>query len=150
MTTIQLITIIKAPIETVFNNTRNIDLHQKSASQTNEKAIAGTITGLIEKGETVTWRGKHFGIYLQHQSVISEMEFPIYFTDKQLKGHFKSFEHKHFFKERNGVTLMEDQLCYKMPFGIIGKTFHYLFLKRHLCNFLKYRNEILKYVSEKN
>lgn len=54
MTKIQVNTTIKAPIEIVFNNCRNIDIHQYSASKTNEKAIAGRTSGLINKGETVT------------------------------------------------------------------------------------------------
>ncbi|WP_445457025.1 SRPBCC family protein [Flavobacterium sp. HNIBRBA15423] len=144
MTTIHLTTIINAQIETVFNNSRNIDLHQQSASQTHEKAIAGRITGLIEKGETVTWKGKHFGFYIQHQSIITEMDFPTYFVDKQLKGHFKSFKHQHLFEEKNGTTIMQDILQYETPFGWFGKLFDYFFLKKHLIAFLLYRNEILK------
>ncbi len=144
MTTIHLTTIINAQIETVFNNSRNIDLHQQSASQTHEKAIAGRITGLIEKGETVTWKGKHFGFYIQHQSIITEMDFPTYFVDKQLKGHFKSFKHQHLFEEKNGATIMQDILQYETPFGWFGKLFDYFFLKKHLIAFLLYRNEILK------
>jgi ligand-binding SRPBCC domain-containing protein len=143
MTTIHLTTIINAQIETVFNNARNIDLHQQSASQTNEKAIAGRTTGLIEKGETVTWKGKHFGFYIQHQSSITEMDFPTYFVDKQLKGHFKSFTHQHLFEEKNGATIMQDIVQYETPFGVFGKLFDKLFLKKHLIQFLSCRNKSL-------
>ena len=149
MTTIHITTEIKASIETVFNNSRNIDLHQESASQTNEKAIAGRTSGLIEKEETVTWKGKHFGFYLQHQSIITEMDFYTYFVDEQLKGKFKSFKHQHLFEEKNGVTIMQDILQYETPFGIFGKFFDFLFLKRHLTNFIMYRNQVLKNISEK-
>ncbi|KIX21501.1 cell division protein [Flavobacterium sp. 316] len=148
MTVIHITTEIKAPIFTVFNNSRNIDLHQKSASQTQEKAIAGVTLGLIEKGETVTWKGKHFGIYIQHQSIISEMEFPTYFIDEQLKGHFKSFKHQHLFEQREGTTIMQDILQYETPFGIFGKLFDYFLLKKHLTKFLLYRNQVLKNTSE--
>ncbi len=54
MTRIKTSTTINAPIETVYNNCRNIDVHQYSASKTNEKAIAGRTSGIINKGETVT------------------------------------------------------------------------------------------------
>lgn len=148
MTVIHITTEIKAPIFTVFNNSRNIDLHQKSASQTQEKAIAGVTLGLIEKGETVTWKGKHFGIYIQHQSIISEMEFPTYFIDEQLKGYFKSFKHQHLFEQREGTTIMQDILQYETPFGIFGKLFDYFLLKKHLTKFLLYRNQVLKNTSE--
>ncbi|GEN71408.1 hypothetical protein CLA01_14800 [Chryseobacterium lathyri] len=41
MATIYLETLIKADIHKVFDLARDIDLHQKSTSKTNEKAIAG-------------------------------------------------------------------------------------------------------------
>lgn len=51
--------------------------HKQSTSKSNETAIAEVTSGLINKGETVTWRGKYFGFYLTHKSLISEMKFPI-------------------------------------------------------------------------
>ena len=148
MTQIKTSTTINAAIETVFNNCRNIDIHQYSASKTNEKAIAGKTSGLINKNETVTWKGKHFGIYIKHQSIISEMEFPNYFVDEQAKGHFKSFKHEHIFEQKENLTIMTDILDYETPFGFIGKLFDKLLLENHLTNFIIYRNAILKQLSE--
>ena len=148
MTTIKLHTTINTPIETVFNNCRNIDLHTKSAYQTNEKAIDGKTSGLIKKGETVTWKGKHFGFYVKHQSIISEMQYPSYFVDEQLNGKFKKFKHKHTFKRENNSVLMIDELVYEVPFGIIGKLFDKLLLKNHLTQFIIQRNKFIKSISE--
>lgn len=146
MTTIQLTTEINAPIQIVFDNSRNIDIHQQSTSQTNEKAIAGVRLGLINNGETVTWRGKHFGLYFTHKSRITGMVFHTYFVDEMEEGKFKWFKHEHFFEEINGVTTMLDKLQYETPFGIIGQLFDYLFLKKHLTTFLLERNNVLKKV----
>ena len=148
MTTIQLTTLINAPIQIVFDHARNIDTHQQSANETSEIAIAGITTDLINKGQTVTWRGKHFGFFLEHQSIISEMDLYSYFVDEQLKGHFKTFKHKHFFEEIDGKTIMKDVLQYETPFGIFGKIFNLILLKKHLTNFLLHRNAYLKLVSE--
>lgn len=148
MTTIRLITKINAPIQTVFDLARNIDIHQQSTAQSNEKAIAGRTSGLIELGEKVTFRGKHFGFYLKHQSKITEMETPNYFVDEMAKGHFKFFRHEHTFVTQNGHTVMIDFLQYKAPFGIFGKLFNNLLLKKHLTDFLLKRNEILKNLAE--
>lgn len=150
MTQIKVTTTINTPIEIVFNNCRNIDIHQYSASKTNEKAIAGRTSGLINKGETVTWKGKHFGIYLKHQSIITEMDFPNYFVDEQLKGHFKSFKHQHFFIKKENLTIMTDILEYKTPFGFFGKLFNRLLLKNHLTKFIQNRNKIIKQITEKD
>jgi hypothetical protein len=45
---------------------------------------------------------------------------------------------------------MKDKLQYETPFGIFGSLFDFLFLKKHLNNFLLERNKILKEVSEKH
>lgn len=149
MTTIRLITKINAPIQTVFDLARNIDVHQQSTFKSNEKAIAGVTSGLININETVTWRGKHFGIYLQHKSRITEMEIPNYFVDEMEEGRFKWFKHEHSFTEKNGITVMIDFLQYETPFGIFGKFFDRYFLEKHLRLFLLERNSVLKEMAEK-
>lgn len=149
MTTIRLITKIKAPIQTVFDLSRNIDVHQLSTFQSNEKAIAGRTSGLIELDETVTWRGKHFGLFLRHKSKITEMESPCYFADEMVQGHFKFFRHEHRFVVQNGTTVMMDFLQYDTPYGIFGKLFDKIALKKHLTHFLLIRNQTLKKLAEK-
>ena len=150
MTTIKITTHYFAPIETVFDTNRNIDIHQQSASKTKEVAIAGITSGLINKNETVTWKGKHFGVFLTHQSVISEMIFPTYFIDEQLKGQFKSFKHQHFFEQKENYVEVTDILEYETPFGIFGKLFDKLLLKNHLTNFIIHRNTVLRNLAEQN
>lgn len=149
MTTIKITTHYFAPIEKVFNTNRNIDIHQQTASKTKEIAIAGITSGLINKNETVTWKGKHFGVFITHQSIIPEMIFPTYFVDEQLKGQFKSFKHQHFFEQKENYVEVTDILEYETPFGIFGQLFDKLFLKKHLTNFIIERNAILKDLAEK-
>lgn len=148
MTRIHLITKINAAPDIVFDLSRDIDVHQHSASQTNEQAIAGTTSGLIELGETVTWQGKHFGFNLQHKSKITEMDFPSYFADEMEKGHFKSFRHEHFFTGAGNRTIMIDDLRYETPYGIFGRLFDKLLLKNHLTRFLETRNQAIKELAE--
>ena len=148
MTTIHLITKINAPIKTVFDLNRNIDIHKLSTSKSNETAIAGVTSGLININETVTWRGKHFGVYLKHKSIISAMEIPNHFVDEMLEGRFKSFKHTHTFTEENEMTIMKDEIQYETPFGIFGKIFDKFLLKNHLTKFIKERNNYLKKLSE--
>lgn len=149
MTTIHLVTRIKAPIKTVFDASRDIDVHQKSTAKTNEKVIAGISSGLINLNETVTWKAKHFGLYLIHKSKITTMNLYDYFVDEMVEGKFKSFKHEHIFEEQNGITTMTDTLCYETPYGILGKIFDVILLKKHLTHLLIERNSTLKILSEK-
>jgi ligand-binding SRPBCC domain-containing protein len=149
MSTIHLKTTIKADIHKVFDLSRDIDLHQKSTSKTHEKAIAGRTSGLIENNETVTWRGKHLGVYQTHTLKIINMEKPYQFTDIMLKGTFKSFKHQHLFKQEGDNTIMTDIFEFESPFGIIGKIFNSIFLKDYLKKFLLERNKIIKITAER-
>lgn len=144
MTTIKLTTHIKAPIEVVFNIARDISEHELSNKHTHEKAIAGITSGKIGLGETVTWRAKHFGIYFQHTSIISEFNSPTYFVDKMVKGVFKSMRHEHIFEEINNETKMTDVFTYEVPLGRIGKLFDTLLLRSYLTRFLLNRNRHLQ------
>ncbi|MBW7674924.1 SRPBCC family protein [Chryseobacterium chendengshani] len=148
MSKIYIETIIKADIHKVFDLARDIDLHQQSAFKTREKAIAGRTSGLIENGETVTWRAKHLGIYQTHTSKISEMEAPYKFTDFMLKGTFKSLKHQHLFSQEGENTIMTDIFEFESPLGIIGKLFNRLFLTNYLTKFLLTRNKLIKKTAE--
>ncbi len=150
MTTIHLSTKIKSSKQVIFDLSRNIDVHKLSTAKSNETAIDGITSGLINKGETVTWRGKHFGFYLTHKSIISAMEIPSYFVDEMVEGKFKSFKHEHSFIEENGFIMMIDKIEYQTPYGIFGKLFDVLFLKKHLTNFINERNSVLKELAENN
>lgn len=148
MTTIYLQTKINAPIDLVFDLSRSIDVHVQTMNQTQEKAIAGRTTGCIELDETVRWRGKHFGFYVEHESIISALEKPNHFTDEMVDGHFKWSKHKHIFKEENGSTIMIDHFSYKTPFGIMGWLFDQLLLKKYLTTILHKRSKYIKKLAE--
>ena len=148
MTTINLSTKIKAPIKIIFDLSRNIDVHKLSTAKSNETAIDGVTSGLINVNETVTWRGKHFGFYLTHKSIIPAMNPYDYFVDEMVEGKFKSFKHEHSFIDGNGFVMMIDKIQYQTPYGIFGKLFDVLILKKHLTNFISERNKILKELAE--
>jgi ligand-binding SRPBCC domain-containing protein len=107
MPVIRLNTYILSDIETCFDLARSIDLHQISTAHTNEKAIAGTVNGLINLNEHVTWQAKHFGITQQLTSKITAFDRPLYFRDEQVKGAFKFIIHDHYFEASDGTVIHE-------------------------------------------
>ncbi len=148
MTKIHLTTFIAAPIDRVFNLSCSIDLHKISTAHTNEEAIDGTTTGLIKLNETVTWQAKHLFKKRIFTSKIVEMETPTFFTDKMVKGDFKSFKHTHHFKAIDNGTIMIDIVLFESPFGFIGKLFNFIYLKNYLSALLTKRNDGIKDFSE--
>jgi ligand-binding SRPBCC domain-containing protein len=144
MPKIELLTEISAPIEKVFDLARSIDLHIESTKQTGEQAIAGKTSGLIELGETVTWRAKHFGIWQTLTSKITEYNYPNYFVDEMIQGAFKSIRHEHHFTRVSDGTLMKDVFVYQSPLGILGRLANVLFLKRYMTKLLEERNKVIR------
>lgn len=148
MPTIFLETQIKAPIERCFDLSRSIDLHKISTEHTNEEAIAGVTSGLIQLNESVTWRAKHFGIYQALSSKITAFESPVMFVDEMVKGAFKSFRHEHKFSETQDGTLMIDEFDYVSPLGFIGRIVDAVVLKRYMTKLLIKRNDTIKSFAE--
>jgi ligand-binding SRPBCC domain-containing protein len=148
MQVIRVETRIVAPAERCFRLSLSIDLHMQSTTATDERAISGVTTGLIGLGESVTWRGRHFGLMLQQTSKITLYEAPTFFQDVMTDGMFKSFEHDHRFEERNGLTLMSDELRFAAPLGLHGKIVERVVLPNYLTRFLAERNEIIKQTAE--
>ena len=148
MPVIEIETMVNAPIKVVFDLSRSIDLHQLSTEPSQEKAIAGVVSGMIDMNETVTWRAKHFGVFQTLTSKITAFDSPTYFVDEMAKGIFKRFKHEHIFREKNGRTLMIDRFDYTSPLWILGNLADFLFLKRYMTHFLLERNKVIKEVAE--
>jgi ligand-binding SRPBCC domain-containing protein len=148
MPLIHLTTFIAAPIETVFDLARSIDLHQTSMTAHAEKAIAGRMEGLIEKGETVTWTAKHLGKNRMLKVIITAMNAPHYFTDEMLEGDFQKMKHEHYFKPCDNGTIMIDQFYFESPYGFLGKLVNRVFLTAYMTRLLQERNEYLKQKAE--
>lgn len=148
MPLIEIHTLINADIEKCFDLARNIGFHKESLQHSNEKAVAGKTSGLIELGEWVTWEAKHLGFKQRLTSKITEFNSPNYFVDEQVSGAFKSFIHEHIFHNENGKTLMIDKFYFQSPFGVFGRLVNFLFLENYMIKLLKTRNSYLKEKAE--
>src|SRR5690242_4013875 len=149
MPILTLVTDIRAPIERVFDLSRSIDLHRASMTARGETAVAGVTTGLIDLGERVTWRARHFGVWQHLTSEIVAFDRPRHFRDTMVRGAFRRFDHDHGFDElAPDVTRMRDVFDYTAPLGPLGRIADALFLARYLRGFIAARNEVIRDVAE--
>ena len=148
MVHIDLKTQIAAPMERCFDLARSIDVHMASTNQTGEQAIAGVTSGLIGAGETVTWRGRHFGFTVKHTSRITAFTFPSHFQDSMVRGMFLQFCHDHYFETKSDLTVMSDVMEFQAPFGVAGRLAEKMALREHLRSLLEKRNNYIKRVAE--
>jgi ligand-binding SRPBCC domain-containing protein len=149
MTTITIVTTIRASPERCFDASRDLDLHLESMGHTGERAVAGRTSGLIELGEQVTWEGRHFGIRQRFTSAITAYDRPRHFQDSMLRGAFRSFVHDHYFEPCDEGTLMTDVLVFRSPFGFVGAIVDRLIMTGYLTRMLTKRNEIVKAALER-
>ncbi|HEY7769346.1 SRPBCC family protein [Longimicrobium sp.] len=149
MITIHVSLEIDAPPDRVFDLARSIDFHSVSLAHTGEKAVAGRTSGLIELGQSVTWRARHFGVRQHLTSRISAFDRPRYFQDTMVRGAFASMVHDHHIDAApDGGTMLRDELRFAAPLGILGRIAERLVLRRYMTRFLHTRNAVLKRVAE--
>ena len=148
MPVITLKTAINAPIKRCFDLSRSIDLHKIATEHTNEEAIKGVTSGLINLNESVTWRARHFELYQTLTTEITEFDSPKFFVDEMIEGVFKGFRHEHYFESIKNGTLMTDIFDYQSPFGILGKLVDVIVLKRYMTKLLIKRNDTIREFAE--
>ena len=148
MPTIHLTTFIAAPVERVFDLSRSIDLHKESMARHKEEAVAGVRFGLIEKGESVTWKAKHLFKTRMLRTKISEMVKPGFFVDEQAEGDFRAMRHEHHFKPCENGTIMIDIIKFEAPYGSLGRLCNRIFLRRYVQRLIEARNKCIKEYAE--
>lgn len=148
MPSIHITTFIAAPIERVFDLSRHIGLHKISQQENNEEAVGGVTSGLIQQGETVTWKARHLFKTRFMTVKITEMKRPDYFEDIMEKGDFVSYTHKHYFKAVNNGTIMIDELSFESPYGAVGKLFNRIYLTGYMKLLVEKRNNTIREYAE--
>jgi ligand-binding SRPBCC domain-containing protein len=151
MVTLEEITPIQAPVERCFDLARSVEVHLAGNVHWGEQAIAtdGVASGLMGKGQRVTWQARHFGVRQKLTSEITAMEPPFYFQDVMLRGAFRSMKHDHYFRSLpSGKTEMKDTFCFAAPLPVLGLLAEALVLRRYMRKLLWERNLAIKQIAE--
>ena len=142
------ITVIQAPIERCFDLARSVEVHLAGNRHWGETAEANG-AGLLNRGDCITWRARHFGIRWRLTSEITGMDRPTWFRDAQIRGPFGSMRHDHYFKPlAGGRTQMRDVFCFAAPIPVFGRLAEITFLGRNMLGLLRERNAVIKSIAE--
>jgi len=139
----RIVTELDASPERVFALSLDIGAHERSLAGTGERAVAGTTSGRIALGETVTFRARHFGIIWRLTSRITALEAPHRFVDEQVRGPFARFRHEHRFEPSGHGTRMVDEIEFRAPLGPLGVIAERLVLARYMPALIRARNASL-------
>jgi ligand-binding SRPBCC domain-containing protein len=151
MITLEEITLIAAPMARCFDLARSVEVHLAGNTHFGEQAVAleGVATGLLNLGDTVTWRARHFFVRQRLTSRITAYEPPAYFQDTMLRGAFRSMQHDHYFRTLpTQETEMRDVFRFAAPIPLLGRIAETLVLGRYMQALLRERNAVIKQIAE--
>jgi len=84
-----------------------------------------------------------WNIPMRWRTVITGVEAPHLFTDRQERGPYRLWEHTHTFTEVEGGVLMTDHVRYALPLGWLGVMVHGSVVRPRLEHIFDYRRKRL-------
>jgi len=98
----------------------------------------------MQEGTLIDYRLRLFGLPLRWQARISHWRPPIEFVDEQLHGPYRAWRHYHRFHDGGGeATIIEDVVCYRLPFAPFGEIFHPL-VRLELKRIFRFRQSAVR------
>jgi ligand-binding SRPBCC domain-containing protein len=75
----------------------------------------------LREGACIEYRLHLFGIPFSWHTEIQRWHPPEVFVDVQRRGPYKYWVHTHRFREEHGVTIIEDEVQYTLPYAPLGE-----------------------------
>ncbi|MGH2869433.1 MAG: SRPBCC family protein [Solirubrobacteraceae bacterium] len=95
-------------------------------------------------GTLIDYRLRVHGLPLRWTSRIEEWVPGHAFIDRQVKGPYRLWHHRHNFEARGRGTAVHDVVDYALPLGFAGELAHPLFVRRDLARIFAFRHEAVK------
>lgn len=101
----------------------------------------------MKEGALIDYTVSIMLIPIRWRTLITKFSPPNLFIDQQLKGPYSIWHHTHIFEKiSENETLIKDKVVYGVPFGIIGRLAHYLYIKRDLKKIFTYRKNKIEQI----
>jgi ligand-binding SRPBCC domain-containing protein len=96
----------------------------------------------IAQGAVIDYRLALFGVPFRWRTRIALWAPPELFVDEQISGPYGMWIHTHRFTERDGGTVVEDEVRYRLPFSPWGEAAH-PWVRRELERIFEYRQKAI-------
>ncbi len=97
----------------------------------------------VAEGTLIDYVLRRRGVPVKWRTEISVWRPPHEFIDRQLKGPYKQWIHRHTFEDIDGsTTLMKDEIRYRLPFEPFGDLGHFL-VKKELNFIFDFRHRAI-------
>jgi ligand-binding SRPBCC domain-containing protein len=146
---VEVVTLIRAVPETVFDLELDADVHAASMAASGETAVTSTGRPALGLGDEVTFTARHFGISWRLVGRVTECDRPRRFVDQQVRGPFRHMRHEHLFEPvGGGATRMIDRISFTAPLGPLGAVAGRAVLGPYLRRLLKQRAAYVRRLAE--
>ncbi len=93
---------------------------------------------IIQRGSLIDYQIRLHGIPIRWRSEIASWEPPYAFSDRQVNGPYRQWEHLHRFESLATGTLASDDVCYRVPGG---RLMNWLLVEKDLIRIFEYRRQ---------
>jgi hypothetical protein len=97
----------------------------------------------MKPGALIDYQLSLYGVPLSWRTRIETFDPEDSFTDVQLSGPYRSWHHRHEFKDDAGGTEMRDVVRYELPLGPLGTLARALFVRRSLERIFDHRRQVI-------
>lgn len=108
----------------------------------------GRVDGLLEAGDLLSLRARHFRLPWRYDARVLVCEPPHRLVDVQEHGPWRSMRHEQRFAHTGAGTLLTEELCWRGWFGPLGVLADALAVRRYLRGLLLVRAAHLRMVAE--
>ncbi len=144
MPTIHLTNFIAAPVDRVYNLSRNSSIYKSSFQKSQIWPIAGITSGLMNKEESATWKTKFLFKTRFFTNKITELIPNEKVTEKIIKSDFIFFNHEHFFKSASNGTILIDVVEYELTPNFFRNFLNKMYVAPFLEKIINHRIEAIK------
>lgn len=107
--------------------------------------ITSGIPAMMYPGQIITYRVSPFwGFTTNWVTEITHVSPNRFFVDEQRIGPYLLWHHEHHFDKQGDGILMSDRVYYRLPFGVLGKVAHAVFVRRQLEKIFLFRETYLR------
>jgi ligand-binding SRPBCC domain-containing protein len=102
----------------------------------------------MRAGTRIRYRLRIAGFPVRWDTCIDSWEPGRFFVDRQESGPYRLWVHTHAFQPLGDGVLMEDQVRYALPFGLLGRLAHAVWVRAALAQIFDYRFERIQKIFE--